>query len=44
MADDDRGAGVSIPESGVKQVNRQTGEALIEHCPSISEHEPEDDD
>lgn len=43
MHEDDRqSGGVSIPETGVAQVKRQTGEALIEHCPSIEAHDPDD--
>lgn len=41
---------VDIPESdvvdegGVLQVPAETGVALTEHCPSINEHEPPDED
>ena len=38
MHPDDRESGVDIPESGAAQVKAQTGEALIEHCETISEH------
>lgn len=45
----DDAASVDIPvsdvvdEGGVKQVPEAVGSALIEHCPSISEHSPPKD-
>lgn len=42
MSDDYRESGVDIPERGAVQVDAQTGEALIEHCPTITDHEPDD--
>jgi len=42
MSDDYRESGVDIPDSGVVQVDAQTGEALIDHCPTITEHDPND--
>ena len=44
ISEEYRESGVEIPESGVAQVDRQTAEALIEHCPSITEHDPEEGD
>jgi hypothetical protein len=35
---------IDIPASGVAQVRADEAEALIEHCPSITEHDPEDTD
>lgn len=35
---------IDIPASGVVQVRADEAEALIERCPSITEHEPEEDD
>lgn len=29
---------VDIPESGVLQVTKEVGEALIKHCPNIKEY------
>lgn len=29
----------SVAQGGVVQVDEQTGEALIEHCPTITEHD-----
>lgn len=43
MSDDYREDGVDIPEDGAVQVDKQTGEALIEQCPSITERESDND-
>lgn len=45
MSDSYRESGVDIPESdtvdagGVAQVDEQTATALIEHCPTINDHD-----
>lgn len=35
---------IDIPESGVAQVRADEAEALIEHCPTIHEHDPDEGD
>jgi hypothetical protein len=35
--------GLDVPESGVVQVDKQTGEALLEHLPDAKKHEAGDD-
>jgi len=43
MSEKYRQKGVNIPESGVTRVDRQTGEAIVEHCPTITEVKEEDE-
>lgn len=44
MSEKYRESGIDAPESGVVQVDAQTGEALLEHCPEAEEHDPGGDD
>lgn len=44
MSDKYREDGLDFPDSGgALQVDAQTGEALIEHCPGVQEHTPTPD-
>lgn len=42
MSDKYRESGVDVPESGVVQVDRETGATLIEQIPGAEEHEAGD--
>jgi len=44
MHPDDRESGIDVPDSGVVNVKRQTGEALLEQIDGATEHDGGDDE